>query len=39
MARNSKDTGGFIPVDSLKHKNGRPNIPTEELRSWATHCW
>jgi len=36
MARNSKDTGGFIPVDSLKHKDGRPNIPTEELRDFVT---
>ena len=36
MARNSKDSDSFIPVDSLKHKDGRPNIPTEELRDFVT---
>jgi adenine-specific DNA-methyltransferase len=30
-----KKAGKSIPVDTLKHKNKRANIPTEELRDFA----
>ena len=34
MARSGKNDGP-IPVDSLKHQDRRPNIPTEELRDFV----
>ena len=34
MAR-SKKTGGPIPVEAVKHKDKRVNIPTEELRDFV----
>ena len=34
MARSGKNNGP-IPVDSLKHQDRRPNIPTEELRDFV----
>src|SRR5665648_1290215 len=30
--------GGFKPVESLKHKDRRPNIPTEELRDFVSEA-
>ena len=35
MARGKKGKGGPTPVDSLKHQDRRPNIPTEELRDFV----
>ena len=34
MARNNKKTGA-TPIDTVKHKDKRVNIPTEELRDFV----
>ena len=34
MARKKSNT--TTPLESLKHKDKRPNIPTEELRNMVT---
>ena len=37
MARSTSGNknSGPIPVDSLKHRDRRPNVPTEELRDFV----
>lgn len=35
MAQGKKGNQGPIPVESLKHQDRRPNIPTEELRDFV----
>lgn len=35
MARRAKSRKGPIPVEALRYDDGRPNIPTEELRDFV----
>src|SRR3954470_21118272 len=35
MAKKTKKTTGPTPVDSIKHKDARVNIPTQELRGFV----
>jgi hypothetical protein len=35
MPPRKKSTGPSTPVQSIKHKDTRPNIPTEELRDFV----
>lgn len=35
MAQGKKGSNGPIPVESLRHQDRRPNIPTEELRDFV----
>lgn len=35
MAKESKKPIGPTPIDAIKHKDGRVNIPTQELRGFV----
>lgn len=35
MAKKSTKKSGPTPVDAIKHKDSRVNIPTEELRDFV----
>ena len=35
MPRKPKNSSSSLPLDSLRHKDKRPNIPTEELRDFV----
>jgi len=35
MPRKPKNSSSSLPLDSLRHKDKRPNIPAEELRDFV----